>query len=293
MNKKKILIIGGDSRLSKHLFPILKKKYICILTSKKNKKKYLYLNLENTSKFCLPSNIYCAIIIAGIVDYETNINNPKLANYVNCIQVPSLIRRILLNNSKVIYISTNTVFKSRLKKPDEYTKTNPAFNYPKFKDIAEKKIIKIAKKINKNKNLSILRLTKNIDFLSSPFKNWIENFSLNKKIIAFKDLYFSPILYTDSAKFIKVLIEKNVFGIFHLSGVKDVSYSKFSLILQKKLRLKKIVESLDSTSAGVKLVYNHNITSLSMRRTTRLTGQKPISLDSVVNSFVKKINLKN
>lgn len=293
MFKKKILIIGGDSRLSKHLVPILKKKYICLLTSRKYKKKYLYLNLENTLKFSLPKNIYCAIVIAGVVDYETNEQNPQLANYVNCIQVPKLVKKLLLNNSKVIYISTNTVFKSRLKKPDEYTKTNPAFNYPKFKDVAEKKILKIAKKINKNKMLSILRLTKNIDFQSSPFKDWIKNFSSNKKIIAFKDLYFSPILYTDSAKFIKVLIDKNVFGIFHLSGIKDVSYSQFALILQKKLKLEKIVECYNSKSKGVKLVYNHYITALSMKRTTYLTGQKPISLHSVVNCFLNKINLKS
>lgn len=230
--------------------------------------------------------------MAGIVDYDTNENNPKLSYNVNCIQVPKLIIKLLLNDSKIIYISTNTVFKSRSKKQDEYCKTNPGFNYPRFKNIAEKKIIKMAKSLNKEKKLSILRLTKNIDFLSNPFRDWIKCFVTNKKIVAFKDLYFAPILYSDSAKFILTLIMKNIFGIFHLSGSKDISYYKFALSLQKKLKLKKIVDGCYSKAKGIKLVYNHKITALNMRRTTLLTGQKPIPLRSVVDCFCKKINSK-
>lgn len=292
MHKKKILIIGGDSRLSKFLVPILQKKFICILTSRKYKKNFLYLDLEKVSNFTIPKNIYCAVIIAGIVDYDTNENNPRLSYNVNCIQVPKLISKLLHNDSKVLYISTNTVFKSRSKKQDEYCKTNPGFNYPRFKNIAEKKIIKIANSANKEKKLSILRLTKNIDFLSNPFKDWIRCFSTNKKIVAFKDLYFAPILYSDSAKFILTLVMKNVFGIFHLSGSKDISYYKFALSLEKKLKLKKIVYGCYSKTKGIKLVYNHKITGLNMRRTTFLTGQRPIPLKSVLDFFCKKINSK-
>ena len=108
------------------------------------------MDLEKVSKFTIPKNIYCAVIIAGIVDYDTNENNSRLAYNVNCIQVPELISKLLFNDSKVIYISTNTVFKSHSKKQDEYCKTNPGFNYPRFKNIAEKKIIKIANSTNNN-----------------------------------------------------------------------------------------------------------------------------------------------
>ena len=69
--KKKILIVGGKSKLAKNFMFFLKKKNIKFLyTEKKHKNKILYLNLRNVKSFKIPNNITSAVFFA----YKSNIN---------------------------------------------------------------------------------------------------------------------------------------------------------------------------------------------------------------------------
>ena len=89
------------------------------------------------------------------------------------------------------------------------------------------------------------------------------------------------------------IINKKAFGIFHLSGEKDISYSDFAIELLKYLNLNKnLVKSVKSTDIGVNLIYNHHITSLNMEATTKAINLKPINLVTVY-SYFKKALLNN
>lgn len=285
---KKVLLVGGDSRLAIAFY----KKYklnktfkIYKTTRRKNKKNSIFLNFNNISKFNNYYNFNTVIIIGGVVDYNECEKNYKYAKKINCHNIPNLAKNFLANGSHVIFISTNTVFKSIKKVPDEKSKTCPGFKYAKMKNIAEKKLLKLRSRYNK---ITILRLTKNLNKNVSPVNRWINDLKKNRKITAFKDLYFAPILYEHSSEIIYKIIKNNFYGIFHLSGAKDISYCDFANLLINKLGKKKeLLNCVNSSNLNIKLVYNNKITALKMKYTKKILNFKPIELKEVINYLVK------
>ena len=283
--KTKVLIVGGDSRLAKVLKSKLKDDYNVYETTRRIKKtkKSFFLNFENIKNF--KTNIFFdfVLIVGGVTDYKICNDNYKYAYKVNCVNIPEIAKYFLKKKSFIVFVSTNTVFKYKKKIPDEDDLPNPGFNYAKLKLITEKKIRNIAKKYRLLNRFSILRLTKNVDKKTSPFDVWIKSFKKDKRINAFDDLYFSPILFEDSASVIMKIIKKKLGGIFHLSGEKDLNYYSFAKALEKKFRKKKIVFRVNSKDIGVKLIYNHFITSLNMKKTSKQLNHKPVKVKSILN----------
>lgn len=283
--KKKVLIIGGDSRLGKVLKKKLKKQYIVYETSRRIKKtkKSFFLDLKNINDFKVNIFFDYVLIVGGVTDYKICNNNYRYAYKVNCQNIPKIAKLFITKGSFLVFVSTNTVFKYIKKIPDENDKPNPSFNYAKLKFITEKKITNIAKNLNSLKNLTILRLTKNVDKKTSPFNVWTKSLKNNSKINAFDDLFFAPILFEDSASVILKILKKKTFGIFHLSGERDLDYYSFAKLLEKKFNKKNLVHKVNSKDMGLKLVYNHFITSLKMKRTYLKLNHKPIKISSILN----------
>ena len=284
---KKILLIGGDSRLAKIFFKKYKSKksFKIIKTSRKlNKKNSIFLNFSDLSKFNDYDGYAAVVILGGVVDYKECEKKYSYAKKINCINIPTLAKNFLIKGSHVIFVSTNTVFKSKKKIPSEKSKTCPGFKYAKMKDIAEKKLLNLKKKYNK---VTILRLTKNLNKNTSPIKKWIKDLKKNRQITAFKDLYFAPILYEHSSEIIYKIVKNSYYGIFHLSGVKDISYCDFAYKLIRKLgKKKKLLNCVNSSDLNIKLVYNHKITALKMKYTKKKLNLSPIGLNKIVNYLI-------
>lgn len=283
--RKKVLVIGGDSRLGKVLKKKLSKNFIVYETTRKIKKskKSIFLELGNIKNFKTNILFDFVIVAGGVTDYKICNNNYDYAYKINCKNIPEIAKYFIKKGSFLVFISTNTVFKYLKKIPDEYDKPNPSFNYSKLKFITEKKIFKIAKKNNFIEKFAILRLSKNVDMYTSPFNIWVKSLRKNKKFQAFEDLYFAPILFDDSASVIIKIINKKLSGIFHLSGEKDFNYYAFAKLLEKKFNKKNIVSKINSNNIGIKLIYNHYITSLKMKRTNLLLKHKPIKINKIIN----------
>ena len=135
-----------------------------------------------------------------------------------------------------------------------------------------------------------MRLTKNVSNETSPFDDWIKKINKNKPITALKDLYFSPITFEDSSKMLINLIKKRKPGIYHLSGENDISYSDFAFkFIQYLNKDNNLVISKNSKQLGINLVYNHHLTSLSMKYTSNKLNLHPISLQEIFNYLSKFI----
>tara|TARA_X000000950_G_scaffold286385_1_gene395118 strand:- start:698 stop:1564 length:867 start_codon:yes stop_codon:yes gene_type:complete len=285
-NMKKILLVGADSRLSQEFINRYSNKYKIFGTSRRGDSKFIFLDLINIKNLKKIPYVDFVIFIGGAISYDVCENNFSYAKKINCINIPILAERFLKLKSHVIFVSTNTVFKSSKTIPGENTKTSPGFKYAILKDIAEKKFLKLKNKYKKQ--ISILRLTKNINKKTEPFNSWIKNLKKNKNITAFKDLYFAPILYSDSAKILNKIIENKAIGVFHLSGEKDINYCDFAkkLILRSKKKIT-FVNCQNSNDLKIKLVYNHHITALKMRYTFKKLGVKPVKLSKIINYILK------
>lgn len=291
--EEKILIVGGDSRLGNSLKTILKKKKLKFIeTSRRKKNSSVFLNLNNVKKFRISKKITSCVILSGITNYNECEKNKKKSKKINCENTSILIKELLRKKIFTCYISTNTIFNKK-SKPGEKTLPNPNFEYARQKYITEKNIFNYSKINNLEKFFCVLRLTKNVGISTSPFYQWIENIINKKKIIAFEDLYFSPILFINSANIILKVLKKKKPGIFHLSNKSNLNYYSFARKLIKYLKNKDIrIKKTQSFNEGVKLIYKNKKTSLSMKNTINVLDVNYIGLEEIFKFFKKIINEK-
>ena len=99
---KKILLVGGDSRLAKIFFKKYKyNKSLKILrtTRRLNKKNFIFLNFSDISKYHHYKGYSTVIIVGGVVDYNECENNYNYAKKVNCFNIPILAKNFLARGS--------------------------------------------------------------------------------------------------------------------------------------------------------------------------------------------------
>ena len=288
-----VLIIGADSKLARTLHPaLITAGYDVMKTSRRKSEDSFFLELSNVNDFKIPNDVSHAIIIGGVTSYNECKNNYQYAHKINCESLPKLADMFFEKKIHTCFISTNTVFESVKKLPKEYDTVCPGTAYGSLKAKTETILKNLARKKNCEKLLAILRLTKNVNYETSPFNEWFKNISEKKEFFAFKDLYFAPIRFIDSSYAIVKIIERNACGIFHQSGEQDICYSDFAFGLLRCLDLNtNLVKAVKSSDIGVNLIYNHNITSLCMDATTSAINIKPIKLTKIYSYF--KENLKN
>ena len=194
MKSKKILILGGDSKIGNALYLDLKNSFSI---SKSTRKNFLgvdefYLDLSNELSFSiLPKEkfdfVFICISITSINYCENNILE---TNRINVNHTIELIKYYHNQGSFIIYFSSNLVFDGTKKKMRHNSKVNPQINYGRQKVEVEKFLLKIPKS-------AIIRMTKIIDKNFNLFENWINNLLNNNTIIAFNDMQMSPVWMFD------------------------------------------------------------------------------------------------
>ena len=151
-------------------------------------------------------------------------------------------------NSKIIFVSSDSVFDGFRGDYNESDKTNPLNYYAKSKVEAEEKIIK--------SKLSYLIIRTNIFGYhlpkSSSLVEWaIEKLSLNESIGGFEDVYFNPLYVDQLSDIIVKLIDLKFVGILNIAS--DTKLNKYDFLLEiaevfgfdKKLIKKKSVKEVD------------------------------------------------
>ena len=185
-----------------------KNQFLCDLTDLK-KIKYIINKIK-------PSIV---IHCAAIVNLKKCEENKKLAYDLHC-NVTSYLAGL---NSKLIYISTDSVFDGKKGNYFETDKVNPINYYAQSKLEGEKFA-------SNNKESIIIRT--NIYGFSIPFKNslaeWsIKNFLNNNKISGFEDIYFNPIYTYQLANFIFLLLKDKFKGIINICSKNPISKYEF------------------------------------------------------------------
>jgi len=284
-----ILIVGGDSQLAKEFVKLEKDKVI--LTTRREKSddikqtNCIYLDLLSVDDFKIPDKVDKAIIMGGVTSYNECMNNYDYAYSINCVSIPKLVKKLLNNDIFTCFVSSNTVFQSQEKIPNEHSIPNPGFEYARMKLETGSKITNISVSLRKCHLLSIFRMTKNVSCSTSPFNQWISDIRNNKEITAFKDLFFSPIRFEDSTRALSKIINNRFPGVYHISGEKDINYSDFAVAFLDYLGKDNNVKAILSTDVGVNLVYNHHITALSMKYSKKDIGFDKIQLKYIYSYF--------
>lgn len=167
---------------------------------------------------------------AAAVNVDKCEEDIEFANDLNNQLTQNIAEICKKQNIKLIYISTDAVFdgqKDKLYCEDD--SVNPINIYGKTKLMGENHVFQ-------NENNIIMRTNiygYNIQDKNS-FGEWILYTLLkNESINLFDDIKFSPILVNELAEIIRLAIEKNISGIFHVCGTGRISKYEFGVALKE------------------------------------------------------------
>lgn len=238
---KRILVTGASGMLGSSLANELSKNYKVFGTGSSKISlpidyKVFDLRTDSYKKLIEWSNPEIIIHCAALTDGNYCENNFNDAFNINGFSVKKLIK--YSNESvKIIYISTDAVFSSKLSMANENDCSEPENIYGKSKELGEFFLI------NSKRNFLILRTT--IVGLNSfrnktGFVEWIIDSIQNKKTISlFDDVLFTPITIWDFINEIIYLIERNIntSEILHICGSENITKYEFGICLSKELNL--------------------------------------------------------
>lgn len=227
-----ILIVGSDSLIGSTLFSSLKNSNFFTVygTSRKKheKKNIFYLDLlEENSWNILKIKFDIIILCTGISKINICEKYPNDTKNINVFQLVKFLHFINAINSHIIYLSTSYVFNGVKSGYTVNDDPDPNTEYGKQKFELENILA------NSFKKYTILRLTKVLYPDFELFKNWFNTLKNNNQIFPYSNLNFAPVFLNKVVNVINTIVDSNLYGIYHYSGVEDISYYDAAIILGK------------------------------------------------------------
>lgn len=271
----KILILGSSGMLGREFVNIFKEKHevygIDINDIRNLGDKYFSINLLNElelKKFLGKKNFDIIINSVAIVDLKKCETDKKLAEDLHVNLNKNFIEYCNKNNTKYIYISTDSVFDGEIGNYKENSIAKPLNNYAYTKFLGEKEVEKIKNHIIVRTN--ILGCTEN---QNSLFKWAYENLKDNIEINGFEDVIFSPISVFRLSELINELVKINYQGLINV--VNDTVLSKYEFL--------NILKEMMSSTSKINKVKIQNADIIRPKNTS-LNNE-------LLHSILKNINL--
>ena len=239
MNKKKILLLGGSGMLGSALFLSFLNnadKFI-VKTTIRNNKKLFYKEKKYQSHLFSNCDVSNVSQVENIIDtYKPNyvincigITNKQVSQNLNhdIFKINSFLPIYLsqlseIKNFKFIHISTDCVFngKERLYYEDSFKTAIDIYGVSKS----------LGEEIDENKNSLVLR-TSIIGHELKKKEGLLEWFLDQKKIIGFQNVLYSGVTTIELSRIIiKIIKNKNIYGLYQISSKKISKYKLLNLI---------------------------------------------------------------
>jgi dTDP-4-dehydrorhamnose reductase len=230
-----------------------------------------------------PGHCSAAVICAAISSYEKCRSSPQLSQRVNLDGTVKAAEKLARIGSRVVFLSTNAVFDGTVpyRRIDETV--CPQTEYGKQKAEAEHRLLELGEKV------SILRLTKVFAKMPALLTNWLGCMKKGQIIEPFHDLSAAPVSLDDVlSTLIALLKARQVTGIWHFSGDRDVSYADIAYHLAHSFGLDgNLVRPASVQSSNHYLEHVPKYTSLECSRVREHLGIKPPSVWPTIDSVVQ------
>lgn len=274
-----VLIIGVDGYIGSALFQKLKGSQKEVFgTSRRVKKindnRIFFLDLaEPLNDLSSLPNAKLVYLVAGISNMS-QCEKDKITYDINVNKIVEIGEYFLRQGSFIIFLSTNTVFNGKESFPNEFCTPNPINMYGYQKLQAEKKLREASLKY-KNFNLAIVRLTKVLSLGLPLLDSWIKDLSNGKVIKSFHDLVISPISLSYVISCLITIGDRRVSGVYHLSGVDDISYNQVAKKIALKLKFDPTkVKEESALERGYRLPSYSSLGLLSTKEVLNISPQK-------------------
>ncbi|MEM0465179.1 MAG: SDR family oxidoreductase [Candidatus Pacearchaeota archaeon] len=212
-----VLIFGASGTIGSYIYDLLKKnKYKVIGTYNKNPKdELIFFDLRKSSIKELNLNgINYAVICSALTKLDKINENPEISYEVNVRGTIRIIKELEENSIKPIFFSSASVFDGEKGGYKEEDERKPISIYGKQKVEVEDFIIKNIKEY------IIIRPGKVFGYRKGEgvlFSEWLEKYYKNEEIKLADDEMLSPTFAGDIARGVKIIIEKNLNGIYHIN----------------------------------------------------------------------------
>jgi len=170
-----------------------------------------------------------AVLCAAITSLDQCRRDPAGTRQVNVVNTLELAKLLAARGCFVVFISSNLVFDGSkpLRRPDE--PTSPQTEYGRQKAEVESGFRKLGG------SNGIVRLTKVVHPELKLFRGWIQALSQGNPVSAFSDFLCSPIALAATVRSIATVAEKELPGVWQLSGAADVSYADIAEEFARRL----------------------------------------------------------
>jgi dTDP-4-dehydrorhamnose reductase len=219
----------------------------------------------------------CVFLSAGITNMSICEAEPEKAYQINVDATVALAHQFLANGSRVVFISSNTVFDGDTKHPDEDASYRYTTQYGRQKAEAERRLLALGS------GVVIIRITKIVSLDIVLFQTLYERLMQNSQCDLFNDLMMCPISMQYLCDSTIKIVDSQLDGIFHLSGAEDMSYAEFGYRLANTIG---VSDSLVNPVSAKSVLFKPKYASLGMRRTTQLLDISPEASNSVLSQLI-------
>ena len=229
------IILFGYGFLGKNIYFELEKKGLVVIKTKlEEMKDVIQLDISDHKKISdLIDKEKPDIVIncAGRNDIDFLEKNPEQAIAINSIGPEIIAKKCEECNSRLVHISTDSIFDGQKGMYDENDVPNPKNIYAKTKLEGEKKVTKECSN-------SVIVRTNFYGIDNSRkylFNNMLEKLKQKQDIIGFDDVHFTPLSVENLSQQITDVTFSNYNGIIHLGSDKKISKYEFCKSMAQKL----------------------------------------------------------
>jgi len=290
----KFLVTGSTGLVGRQVVKDLTEKnhevYSCYHNQKPQHGNSIFLDLTDLSK--IPTIIEqvkpdVIIHLAAMTDVDDCETQKDLAFLINSNATEKLAKEAALQNVFFVYMSTDYIFDGKKDFWKENDKPNPLGNYGKSKLEGEKTIENLAS------SWCITRISTPFGFhpTKKSFPLWVaENLKSKKEINVIVDQFTSPTFVPNLSKMLIEISERQLLGIFHVSGASRISRYEFAELVSEKLNLdKKFLKP--STMDEIKWKAKRpKDSSLDVSNAAYILNEKPQKIEDSLNLFIKELN---
>jgi dTDP-4-dehydrorhamnose reductase len=229
----RFLVIGGHSLLGGHLFRRWREQGREVRATTRHPTAeapgLLPLDLAgDVENWTPPFPAGVAVLCAAMVNQEQCRRHPAEARRVNVTQTIKLARDLLDSGFFLVFLSTSAVFDGSKPSRAIGEPVCPMTEYGRHKAEVETALAGFSSRA------AVIRLGKVVHRELSIFRSWQQALSSGKVITHFSDYFFSPVPVPRTIEVIARIAEKQLPGIWHASGLDDISYADAARLLAVK-----------------------------------------------------------
>lgn len=269
--KKKVLVIGGDSRIATSLIKELTARGDQVIyTSRRNEGLgSLFLDLNYVENFLEsnPPDADIVVICAAITKFEVCRIDPQAAYQINVSAPLKIAVYYSGRGARIVFLSTSAVFDGKTPFAHPASLPNSKNEYGKLKAEAERLLTSL------DKNIAILRFSKIIVPSENIFSLWSATLEKGETVSAFTDQYISPLTLHDALNVLLAVINDTEDGIYQFSANGDISYYEIisQLVYKSGGRTDLVLkDKAEKKGIPMKEIFRYN--SLESSRVEKLLG---------------------